>query len=179
MAYRPGNRAPGPLRSHHRYRRGGRLPCRSGSAGRRSERKGAAGSPVVRRALSHEIAARKVQPIEHFDPFVLFQSSQRRNPRLEHLDMAKRTVSPSLSRRLHARSPGRLDAADKHQAGIGRRRHDRHRDLGFPYLVFAIDLPDMPLLGRHGCGSQFKEAAAWRYGRPRPSPRAWPTPHLR
>src|SRR5262249_46297131 len=103
---------------------------------RRSERKGAAGSSIIRRALQHEIAARKVQPIKHLDPLVLIEVGERWNPRLKHLDAAKRPVRPSLSRRLHARRPRRVDAADKYEASIGRRRRC-HRDLGFAYFILA------------------------------------------
>jgi hypothetical protein len=63
--------------------------------------------------LQDEIAAGKVQPIKHFNSFVLCQTGERWYPWFEHLDAAQRPVSPALSRGLHTRGPGCADATDE------------------------------------------------------------------
>ena len=47
--------------------------------------------------MQDEIAAGKVQPIKHFNSFVLCQTGECRYPWFEYLDAAQRPVSPALS----------------------------------------------------------------------------------
>ena len=74
-------------------------------------------------ALQHDVAARLVQPIEHFEVRVEVDAFQRHNPWLEDFKPADRAIMPSLPRRCQPRRPRCADAADKDQAGVLRRRH--------------------------------------------------------
>ena len=102
---------------------------------RRAQRERAAGRFVVLRALQHEIAARLMQPVDHFEIGVEIDALQRRHPWLENLEPADRAVVTSLPRRLQARGPGRADAADEDEPGIVRRRH---LDGEFAFADFTL-----------------------------------------
>ena len=59
---------------------------------RRAQRERAAGFLVVLRALQHQVAARLVQPVDHFETFVEIDALDRGHPRLENLQPAHRAV---------------------------------------------------------------------------------------
>ena len=108
---------------------------------RRAQREGAAGFLVVLRALQHEVAARLVQPVDHFEILVEIDALDRGHPGLEDLQPADRAIVPALPRRLQPRGPGRADAADEDEPGIARlaacRRRIRPRGVHFlePCLI--------------------------------------------
>src|ERR1700676_1977705 len=102
---------------------------------RRAQREGAARRFVVLRALQHEIAARLMEPVDHFEIAIEIDSLQRRHPGLENFEPAHRTVMTALPRRLQTRGPRRADAADEHQPSVARRRH---LDGDFPFADFTF-----------------------------------------
>src|SRR5258708_3419207 len=59
---------------------------------RRAQRECASGGFVVFRTLQHEIAARQIQPVDHFAVGVEIDALQRRPPRLENLQPADGAV---------------------------------------------------------------------------------------
>ena len=96
--------------------------------------------PAVRRfprAVSR-LCCGGLQPVEHLKPLELVDAIERFHPRLEQLDPAERPVPPALARTIHARCPGRMNAADEDQPGIARRgRGDGAlRNGGWPLASF-------------------------------------------
>src|SRR5437016_8599183 len=86
----------------------------------RAQRKGAARRFVVLRTLQHQIAARQMQPIDHFEVGVEVDPLQRRHPWLENLEPAHRAIMTPLPWCLETRGPGRADAAVELQPGVAR-----------------------------------------------------------
>ncbi len=87
-------------------------------ADRGAEGKCAAGGAVVFRALQREVPAGAVQPVDDLNVRVGFQALQSWHPRVENFDPADGAVQPALARGFQPGGPGRVDAADKDQAGI-------------------------------------------------------------
>src|SRR5262245_11383140 len=85
---------------------------------RRAQREGATGLLVVLRALQHQVAARLMQPVDHFEIFVEIDALDGRHKRLKNFQPANRAVKAPLPRRLQPRGPGRADAADEHEPGV-------------------------------------------------------------
>ena len=61
-------------------------------------------------------------PVEDLDPLESLEAFERRDPGLEQLDPAYRTVRAALARRDQARGPGRVDQADEDEPGVVRAR---------------------------------------------------------
>ena len=73
--------------------------------------------------LHPHVAARLVQPINHFEIFVEVDALDRWHPGLENLEPADRPVVTALPRRLQPRGPGRADAADEVKRSVARGRY--------------------------------------------------------
>ena len=68
------------------------------------------------------MAARLVEPVEHFEISVEIDALDGGHPGFEDLEPANRAIVTALSRRHQPRGPGHADAADEDEAGIARRR---------------------------------------------------------
>src|SRR5437868_14055835 len=87
----------------------------------RPQRKCPTRRSVVLRALQHQIAARPMQPVDHFEIAVEIYPLQGRHPRFKNLKSTNRAVVTALTRRVLARGPGRPDASDEDKPGVARR----------------------------------------------------------
>lgn len=95
-------------------RRAERIGAHRGSQGKRAMGVGVAGG-----TLQDQIAARLMQPVDHFDLRKLVESLERGHPRFENLDPAHWPVMTALPRSLQPVGPGRMDATDEDKSCVG------------------------------------------------------------